>query len=147
LGDDDLPKVTRTAEITGIKVRFPYLDHELAEFTGRLPVSMKVRLLKKRYLFKLATRNLLPQAILQKKKHGFGLPIGLWLKTEPKMHAWAQDILNDPRTYQRGYFQRSFIKQLFTNMQQDDTPYFGDLLWVFLTLELWHRQHVEGGLC
>jgi hypothetical protein len=32
-------------------------------------------------------------------------------------------------------------------MQQDDTPYFGDLLWVFLMLELWHRQHVERSVC
>jgi asparagine synthase (glutamine-hydrolysing) len=147
LGDDDLPKVTRTAEIAGIKVRFPYLDHELAEFTGHLPASMKVRLFEKRYLFKQAARNLLPKAILQKKKHGFGLPIGFWLKTEPKMHAWAKEIFNDPRTYQRGYFRKDFITQLFTDMQQDDTPYFGDLLWVFLTLELWHRRHVEGGSC
>lgn len=147
LGDDDLPKVTRTAELAGMRVRFPYLDHQLAEFSGRLPASLKVRRLEKRYLFKLATRDLLPQAILQKKKHGFGLPIGFWLKSNPKWHAWAKDVLFDSKTYQRGYFRRDFVEQLFHNMNQDDTPYFGDLLWVFLMLELWHRQHVEGTAC
>lgn len=143
LGDDDLPKVTQTAEWAGVRVRFPYLDHDLAEFTGRLPADMKVRGFEKRYLFKRATRKLLPEAILKKKKHGFGLPIGFWLKNNPQWHSWAKDILYDPRTYQRGYFRREFIEQLFRNMQQDDTPYFGDLLWVFLVLELWHRRHVE----
>src|SRR5579863_9408392 len=113
LGDDDLPKVTRTAELAGIRVRFPYLDHELAEFSGRLPASLKVRLLEKRYLFKRATRNLLPEAILKKKKHGFGLPIGFWLKSDPHWHAWAKEVLYDPRTYQRGYFRREFVEQLF----------------------------------
>jgi asparagine synthase (glutamine-hydrolysing) len=147
LGDDDLPKVTQTAELAGIRVRFPYLDHELAEFSGRLPASQKVRFLEKRYLFKHATRNLLPEAILKKKKHGFGLPIGFWLKSDPRWHDWAKEVLYDPRTYQRGYFQRSFVEQLFSNMQQDDTPYFGDLLWIFLVLELWHRQHVEVATC
>jgi asparagine synthase (glutamine-hydrolysing) len=147
LGDDDLPKVTQTAEMAGLRVRFPYLDHELAEFSGRLPASLKVRLLEKRYLFKRATRNLLPEAILKKKKHGFGLPIGFWLKSDPHWHAWAKEILYDPRTYQRGYFRREFVEQLFSDMQQDETPYFGDLLWVFLVLELWHRQHVEVVAC
>jgi len=147
LGDDDLPKVTQTAESAGIRVRFPYLDHELAEFSGRLPAALKVRLLGKRYLFKRATRNLLPEAILKKKKHGFGLPIGFWLKSDPHWHAWAKEILYDPRTYQRGYFRREFVEQLFSDMQQDETPYYGDLLWVFLVLELWHRQHVEVAAC
>ncbi len=147
LGDDDLPKVTRTAEWAGIRVRFPYLDHELAEFSGRIPANMKVRGLEKRYLFKRATRNLLPEAILKKKKHGFGLPIGFWLKSNLRWHNWAKEVLYDPKTYQRGYFRRAFIEQLFQNMQQDDTPYFGDLLWVFLVLELWHRRHVEANVC
>jgi len=147
LGDDDLPKVTRMAGLAGVRVRFPYLDHELAEFSGRLPAAMKVRGLEKRYLFKRATRNLLPETILRKKKHGFGLPIGFWLKSHPAWHAWAKEILYDPKTYQRGYFRRDFIEQLFRNMKQDDTPYFGDLLWVFLMLELWHRRHVEGNSC
>ena len=147
LGDDDLPKVTRTAALAGVRVRFPYLDYELAEFSGRLPAAMKVRGLEKRYLFKRATRNLLPETILKKKKHGFGLPIGFWLKSQPAWHAWAKEILYDPKTYQRGYFRRDFIEQLFRNMKHDDTPYFGDLLWVFLMLELWHRRHVEGNSC
>lgn len=144
LGDEDLPKVVRTAELAGIGVRFPYLDHPLAEFTGHLPADLKVRGLEKRYLFKRATRNLLPKAILQKKKHGFGLPIGLWLKTDPKLREMVRDVLLDPRTYQRGYFRRPLVERFFADLERDDTPYFGDLLWVFLMLELWHRRHVEG---
>lgn len=146
LGDNDLPKVARAAELAGINVRFPYLDHPLADFSGRIPAGLKVKGLEKRYLFKRATRDLLPQAILEKKKHGFGLPIGLWLKTDPKMRAMAEEVLRDPKTFQRGYFQRSFIENTFTAMDRDDTPFYGDILWPFLMLELWHRQHVEGQL-
>ena len=144
LGDEDLPKVVRTGELAGINVRFPYLDHQLAEFSGRLPAGMKVRGLEKRYLFKRATQTVLPRAILEKKKHGFGLPIGIWLKTDPKLRAMSRDVLLDPKTYQRGYFQRPFIERLMADLEQDNTPYFGDLLWMFLTLELWHRRHLEG---
>jgi asparagine synthase (glutamine-hydrolysing) len=146
LGDDDLQKVARTAELAGIKVRFPYLDHELIEFAGTVPANLKVRNLDKRYLFKRATSQLLPAAILQKKKHGFGLPIGFWLKSNPKFREWGKQILFDPRTYQRGYFRREFIDEIYGLMEKDDaTPYYGDLLWPFLMLELWHRRHVDGG--
>jgi asparagine synthase (glutamine-hydrolysing) len=147
LGDDDLPKVTRTAELAGINVRFPYLDYKLAEFTGQIPAGLKVRHFEKRYLFKLALRELLPEAILRKRKHGFGLPIGFWLQTNPKLHNWSKEVLFDPRTYQRGYFRRDFVEGLFAKMEHATTPYFGDLLWVFLMLELWHRQHMDGNLC
>jgi asparagine synthase (glutamine-hydrolysing) len=144
LGDEDIPKVVRTAEQQGINVRFPYLHQSLAEFSGRLPARLKVKGFEKRYLFKLATRGFLPAEILHKKKHGFGLPIGIWLKTDPKLRAMAHDILLSPTAYQRGYFRKEFIEKLMSNLEQDDTPYFGDLLWVFLMLELWHRKHVAG---
>lgn len=144
LGDEDIPKVVRTAEQNGINVRFPYLHHSLAEFSGRLPAHLKVNGFEKRFLFKRATRGFLPPEILQKKKHGFGLPIGLWLKTDPKIRTMARDVLLSPIAYQRGYFRREFIEKLMSNLEQDDTPYYGDLLWVFLMLELWHRKHVAG---
>jgi len=144
LGDNDLPKVTRAAEMLGIRVRFPYLDRSLAEFTGSLPANLKVRGFEKRYLFKKATAKLLPRDILAKKKHGFGLPVGMWLKTDPQFRSLARDVLLDSRTYQRGYFQRSFVERLFQQSEADDGAYFGDSLWLFLMLELWHRKHVEG---
>ncbi len=144
LGDEDIPKVVRTSEHLGIKVRFPYLHHSLAEFSGQLPVHLKVRGLEKRYLFKRATRNFLPAEIIKKKKHGFGLPIGIWLKTDPNLRALARDVLLSPAAYQRGYFQRQFVEKLMAGLEQDDSPYFGDLLWPFLMLELWHRRHADG---
>lgn len=141
LGDNDLPKVARAAELAGVNVRFPLLDAPLADFSGRLPAHLKVRRLKKRYLFKKATAGLLPEAILRKKKHGFGLPIGLWLKEHPLWRGLAEDVLLDSQTYQRGYFQRSFVEDLFRWMDADNSTYYGDLLWLFLMCELWHRQH------
>jgi asparagine synthase (glutamine-hydrolysing) len=143
LGDNDLPKVVRASELAGINVRFPFLDHHLADFSGRIPARLKLKGFEKRYLFKRATRHLLPKAILQKRKHGFGLPIGVWLKSNTKFREMAEDILRSPRTYQRGYFRREFIDDLFARLDQDNTTFFGDLLYVFLMLELWNRKHVD----
>jgi asparagine synthase (glutamine-hydrolysing) len=144
LSDNDLPKVVRTSELAGVNVRFPYLDTPLAEFSGRLPANLKLRGFDKRYLFKMAVRNLLPPTILKKKKHGFGLPIGLWIQSHPQLRGWAEEILYDPRTYQRGYFRREFIEEVFKLMDEHaPSIFYGDVLWIFLMLELWHRRHVE----
>jgi asparagine synthase (glutamine-hydrolysing) len=148
IGDEDVPKVVRTAELAGINARFPYLDQVLAELSGRIPAKLKVHGLKQRYIFKMATKDLLPAAILGKRKHGFGIPIGVWLKTEPALRAMSQDVLLDPRTYQRGYFRKQFVQKLIESFDRDNTPfsrYYGELLYVLLILELWHRQHVDAG--
>jgi asparagine synthase (glutamine-hydrolysing) len=146
IGDEDVPKVVRTAELAGINARFPYLDHVLAELSGRIPSKLKVYGLKQRYIFKFATKDLLPAAILGKRKHGFGIPIGVWLKTEPTLRAMSRDVLLDPKTYQRGYFRKEFVQKLIEYLDRDNTPfsrYYGELLYVLLTLELWHREHVD----
>jgi asparagine synthase (glutamine-hydrolysing) len=143
IGDNDLLKVTRTAELAGVAVRFPLLDLSLVEFTGTLPANMKVRGLEKRYLFKRAFRTLLPPQTLAKRKHGFGVPTSVWLKSHPGFQALARETLLSSRARQRGYFRPGAIDELFRLHAADTTPFYGDILWTLLMLELWHRQHLD----
>ena len=64
LSDNDLQKVMDTAEIAGVQVRFPLLDRQLAELSGRIPSGFKLRGLRKRYIFKEAMKGILPDKIL-----------------------------------------------------------------------------------
>ena len=80
IADNDIVKVTRAAKAAGVSVRFPYLDPELVQFTGRLGPRYKLRGGSKRHLFKSALRNVLPAEILRKKKKGFGIPVGRWFR-------------------------------------------------------------------
>jgi asparagine synthase (glutamine-hydrolysing) len=143
LGDSDLPKVTTMSELAGVQVRFPFLDRSVAEFSGRIPASLKVKGFQKRYLFKRAFRELLPVEIREKKKHGFGIPVSTWLKSDHRLRELAHDALLSACAFQRGYFKREFIEGLFRKHEADDTAYYGDTLWTFLALELWHRQFVD----
>jgi asparagine synthase (glutamine-hydrolysing) len=143
LADNDLPKVTCMSELAGIRTRFPFLDQAVAEFSGSMPARLKVKRLEKRYLFKRAFRNLLPIEIIEKKKHGFGIPVALWMKTDRRMRELSHDVLLSARAFERGYFRRDFIEDLFRKHASDDTSYYGDTLWTFLALELWHRQVVD----
>lgn len=141
LGDNDLFKVNRSAELAGLKVRFPMLDPALVEFTGTLTTRDKVRGTEKRHLFKRAFASLLPAEILAKTKHGFGLPVSGWLKTHPGFRSLAQDTLLSKRCAERGYFSRTGLEELFRLHARDHTPYYGGILWTCLMLELWHGEH------
>ncbi len=115
----------------------------MAEFSGRIPARLKVKGFDKRYLFKRAFRNLLPIEIIKKKKHGFGIPVAQWMKSDRKMRELSRDVLLSARAFERGYFRREFIEDLFHKHEADESSYYGDALWSFLALELWHRQFVD----
>ncbi|HKW94414.1 MAG TPA: asparagine synthase-related protein [Methylomirabilota bacterium] len=143
VGDNDLLKVVRTAELAGINVRFPLLSVPLVEFTGTLPAHFKVRGLEKRFLFKRAFRGLLAPETLAKRKQGFGVPTATWFKTHPGFRALVHDTLLSARTVQRGYFQPEALKGLLELHDSEKSAYYGDILWAVLMLELWQRRHVD----
>lgn len=143
IADSDLPKVTCMAELAGIQVRFPFLDRSVAEFSGRIPARLKVKGTQKRYLFKRAFRELLPAEILRKKKHGFGIPVATWLRSDRQMRELARDTLLCSRAFERGYFRREFVEDLFHKHEMDVSSYYGDTLWTLLALELWHREYSD----
>jgi asparagine synthase (glutamine-hydrolysing) len=143
IGDNDLFKVTRTAELAGVNVRFPLLDVPLVEFTGTLPSRLKVRGLELRHLFRRAFRALLPRPVLKKRKHGFGVPTSAWLRDHRGFREFARDHLLSTTARQRGYFRRGAVESLLERHQADATPYYGTLLWRLLMLELWHQRHID----
>lgn len=143
LGDNDLFKVTRAVELAGIAVRFPLLDIALVEFSGTLSAGDKVRGTEKRYLFKRAFASMLPAGVLAKVKHGFGLPVAEWLKTHTGFRELLHDTLLSSRCRNRHYFAPGALESLLQRHAEDHTPYYGDVLWTVLMLELWHRRHAD----
>jgi asparagine synthase (glutamine-hydrolysing) len=141
LADNDLPKVTRTCDIAGVDVAFPLLHEAVVELSTALPASFKVRRGELRYFFKEALRDFLPPATIAKKKHGFGLPAGLWLRDHPKLRELDGDALNDLR--KRHIFRAGLLDDLMSTRLTEHAPYYGTLTWVLMMLELWFRAHVD----
>jgi len=146
IGDNDLLKVVRTADLAGLGVRFPFLDLPLVEFTTTWPGRFKVRGGEKRYLFKRAFRELLPAETLAKPKHGFGIPTSLWLRTHPGFVDLTHDALLGPDAHVQAYFRPGALEELLRFHASDSTPFYGDLLWKVLMLELWQRHHVRAAV-
>jgi asparagine synthase (glutamine-hydrolysing) len=143
LADNDLRKVSGTAELAGVRVRYPLLDHRLAELSARIPTRLKLKGFEKRYIFKRAVTGILPHEVIYKKKHGFGVPLGQWFLDDPQLSSFVQDVLNDSRTRQRGYFRQEFFEQLMVQHRREHSAYYGEIVWCLVALELWHRQHLE----
>lgn len=143
IADNDLFKVNRMAESLGVQVRYPYLDKQVGIASGRVPARLKVKGWKKRYIFKKAFEGLLPAEILAKKKQGFGLPTGNWLRSDPGFRELARSLLLDARSLNRGYFKRKALEELLARHDAETSSYYGSHIWNFMMLELWHRSHVD----
>lgn len=142
IAQNDIVKVHRACKHHGIAVRFPYLDPALVDYCGRLAAKYKVRGLKKRFLFKRAMADVLPQAILTKPKQGFGLPVAIWLKEDPALQARVRDVLLDQRTRERGWINPEFINKL-VEMHMAGGWDHSAAIWQLLVLELWMRSYMD----
>jgi asparagine synthase (glutamine-hydrolysing) len=139
LADNDLPKVTRACELAGLDVGFPMLDDAVVSFSSALPPRLKLRSTRLRYFFKESMRGFLPDEIIAKTKHGFGLPFGPWLQTHRPLRQLALDSLADLK--RRGIIRSEFIDELTSTHVESHASYYGTMVWVLMMLEQWFKQH------
>lgn len=137
LADNDLRKVGRMCELGGVNVRYPMLDTELLDFSLRIPGALKIRGQNLRHFYKEAMRGFLPDTILNKTKHGFGLPFGVWLKTSPELIRMAAETLQGLAG--RGIFRSEFLAGIQARHRDGHPGYFGYVIWDLLMLEQWLR--------
>lgn len=142
IADNDLVKVTRAARAASVDVDFPYLDRALVEYTGRIPARMKVHGLKKRYLFKRAMDDVLPEAIRTKRKQGFGLPVSVWIRREGPFRTMLLDVLHSRSARERAIFEPAFVDGLLDRHTRGAWDHASEL-YMLLMLELWHRDHAD----
>jgi len=138
LADNDLPKVVKSCELAGMEVAFPFLDDQVVAFSARLEPNLKLKRTKLRYFFKKALRDFLPNEIITKQKHGFGLPFGVWLQNNKPLQALAADSLIDLRS--RNIIRAEFINKLLGQHMKEHASYHGTMVWVLMMLEQWFKQ-------
>lgn len=141
LADNDLRKVGRMCELAGIEVRYPMLDDALVDLSLRVPPGLKLKGRELRHFYKRALANFLPREIIAKRKHGFGLPFGVWLAGSPELQALVYGSLDALKA--RGIFLPGFIDRLVASQRDEHAAYYGDLVWVLAMLELWLTEHDE----
>ena len=140
LPEDVLTKVDRMSMAHSIETRVPLLDNLVIDFAASLPAGLKIKNGRRKHILKETLRPMLPPGILDRKKQGFGIPLGTWFRGG--LTGLFSDVLDAPRTRQRGYFEPVFVSRLLKEHlagERDHTL----RLWQLLVFELWHRQYLD----
>jgi asparagine synthase (glutamine-hydrolysing) len=140
LPGDLLVKTDRMTMANSLEARCPFLDQHLAEFAAGIPSKLKLKGMTTKYILKRALQGIVPDEIIHRKKHGFGVPVGRWFRTNLKRY--LHETLLSPEALQRGYFHESPLRRLINEHQSGKRDH-GHRLWALLTLEIWHRIFID----
>lgn len=141
LADNDLPKVVKACELAKMDVVFPLISNEMIDFSTQLEPHLKLKGTKLRYFFKEALRGFLPDEIISKQKHGFGLPFGVWLQSHKPLQEMATDSLSDLKN--RKIIREDFIEKLLSQHLHEHAGYHGTMVWILMMLEYWFKKHTS----
>jgi asparagine synthase (glutamine-hydrolysing) len=136
---DILTKVDRMSMAHSLEAREPLLDHRLVEFAAAIPPAMLLRDGTTKWIFKEAMRGILPDDVIDRRKQGFGVPLGRWFRG--KLGGFVRDLLLTKRSRERGFFNPAAVEDL-VRRHQAGRPL--DLeLWTLLSFELWCRAFID----
>jgi asparagine synthase (glutamine-hydrolysing) len=135
LADNDLVKVTKMCELAGVTVDFPLLDKSLIDFSCTIPADVKLPGGELRDFYKKSCKGFLADATLEKSKHGFGLPFGVWMKENQQLKELTMQSLQAFKS--RKIVNDSLIDQALQAHDSVHASYYGELIWIMVILELW----------
>ena len=141
LPDDLLMLTDKMSMATSLECRVPLLDHELVELAASMPEEVKIRGGRLKHVMKQAVSGLLPRDILERKKRGFGTPMGAWLKND--LAPLVRGLLSERVVKARGLFHFPVVRDLIASHeanQVDGT----DRLVGLMNLEIWSRMYLDG---
>jgi len=140
LPDDLLLLTDKMSMATSLECRVPLLDHELVELAATIPEEIKIRNGRLKHAMKLALADVLPADILERKKRGFGTPMGAWLKNslKPMLHR----LLHEATVHERGLFDHEQVSRLIRDHEANRVDGTDQLL-ALMNLEIWSRIYLD----
>jgi asparagine synthase (glutamine-hydrolysing) len=136
-----LMKQDQMSMAASIESRVPFLDHHLVEFAAGLPPDRKLSRTTTKRILREAVKDVVPAAILERRKMGFPVPFAAWMRG--RWNGVARDVLLDGRSRQRGVLSPPAVERLLDDAR---TGVHGtaDAVWSLLNLELWYRTFIDG---
>lgn len=136
LPNDLAVKMDRMSMAHSLETRSPFLDTALIEYAARLPARHKVGLRRLKPVLRRAFHPLLPPGVWDRRKHGFGVPVGRWFRGELGVMFGDEVLGTDSRCAQ--VLDRGVMQCLFDEHRNGEGEH-GARLWTLLTLERWLR--------
>jgi asparagine synthase (glutamine-hydrolysing) len=139
LAEQNLVTVDRASMACGLEVRAPFLDHPLVELASRIPSSLKLRGWTTKYILRRTYRSVLPPAILTRRKQGFGVPIGPWLRGP--LRPALEERLSPRRINATGVFEPSAVRCLIDEHVSGGKNH-RKILWTLLMFDAWCERYL-----
>lgn len=133
-----LMRIDRFAMANSVEARVPFLDPDLVSFAYRLPLRHKLDGGQSKIVLRNAISDIVPQRILQRRKQGFGAPVGKWFTS--KLGPTLESLMTGDSL--RPYFDIDALRQLLARHRSGDAQTF--VLWPILNFGLWHKAWIEG---
>ena len=141
LPDDILVKVDRASMLNSLEVRAPFLDHTFLELMASVPPQLRWRGGSGKRLLKRALRGLVPDAVLDRPKMGFGIPLNEWV--QGGLASYAEEVFSDPSARAGGIVDAEAVLGQLRRYRKGAGHNELTALWPLLMLELWNQG--EGG--
>lgn len=134
LPDDILVKLDRASMGVGLETRVPLLDHRIFEFAWQLPLRMKVRGRRSKWLLRKVLHKYVPPALVDRPKTGFGIPIHEWLRRP--LREWAEALLGGARLQREGFLNPEPIRRKWAEHLTGRRNW-GFAIWNVLMFQAW----------
>jgi asparagine synthase (glutamine-hydrolysing) len=137
---DLLVKMDIATMAHSVEARSPFLDHLLMEFAAALPPELKLSGKQSKRVLKDALRGIVPDAIIDRSKMGFGVPLSRWFRED--LRELPREVLLGADSRTLAYVRRDAIERMIRD-HQDGRADQAHRLWALLNLEFWHREVLE----
>jgi len=138
--DQVLVKVDRASMYAALEVRAPFLDTAVVSLASTLPYEYKIKGFRTKHLLKELMRGKLPDAIIDRKKHGFGVPMGAWLRGPLRL--WAEDLISDSALARSDVFTSKAVRALWSEHQAGVRDH-RKKLWNIIVFQLWYDAMIS----
>ncbi|MGH7347614.1 MAG: asparagine synthase (glutamine-hydrolyzing), partial [Candidatus Rokuibacteriota bacterium] len=136
-----LMKQDQMSMAASVESRVPFLDHELVERVAAMPGRLKLKGWQTKAVLRAAVQDVVPREILTRRKMGFPVPVGRWLRGP--FRPLVNELVLGPRALARGLFDPSALRRL-AEAHRTGAAEHGDRLWLLINLELWQRMFLDG---
>lgn len=138
LPNDILTKVDRASMAVSLETRVPLLDHRVVELAMKMPLNLKMRNGKSKYALRQVLYRYVPPDLVDRPKHGFGIPLDDWLKTD--LRELLDKYLDSATLRKQGLFTVNVVRHQVQRFMAGRSRH--SRVWALVMFQMWAERYL-----